>query len=55
MGDGPEQGETHRTTIEITGPVSKDDFEAWKRELRSCIAKFKQYKIKIRLIECEKE
>jgi hypothetical protein len=56
MGDTePGSGETHRTTIEISGPIDKQEFEKYKAELRECLRKWLKYKARIRVIECEKD
>jgi mannose/cellobiose epimerase-like protein (N-acyl-D-glucosamine 2-epimerase family) len=42
MGDqGPQQGENHKITIEVSGPLTKEQFEAYKAALRECIQHFK--------------
>lgn len=54
MGDSPQRGETHRTTIEIAGPVNTKKFEMFKKELGAALAKCAGKKGKIREITLEK-
>ncbi len=45
--DGPVEGEVNQATIEITGPISKEEWERYKQAIRECLHKFAPYKPKI--------
>ncbi len=36
--DPPKAGETHTVSIEIKGPLSKEEFDEYQRAIRKCIA-----------------
>ena len=42
MGNEPEAGENHEVTVELEGPVSKEAFDEYKRNLRECIDRLNQ-------------
>lgn len=56
MGDeGPRPGESHKITIEVSGPMTQAQFEEYKAALRECIKHFKKdpYKCRIKAITIE--
>jgi len=57
MGDhGPQQGESHKVTIEVSGPLTDEEFEEYKACLRACIENFKDkpYNCRLRFITIER-
>ena len=52
MGCAPTDGETHRVTIELKGPKSDYEFQAFKTEM---VAVLKKHGARIRMITTEKE
>ena len=57
MGDqGPQQGESHKVTIEVSGPLTAEQFEEYKACLRECIENFKHapFNCRLRLITIDR-
>lgn len=57
MGDqGPGASESHKITIEVSGPLTQAEFEAYKAAIRQCIEHFKvkPYMCRIRAITIER-
>jgi hypothetical protein len=52
--DGPREGEVNQATIEVTGPISKEEWEAYKKAIKECLDRFKKYDPRIVKISYEK-
>lgn len=51
----PEEGEVNLATIQITGPISQQDWERYKAAIQQALQQFRQYNPKIIKIEYVKQ
>ena len=40
--DPPKSGETHIVTIEVKGPLTKEEFDKYQRALKNCLSELKR-------------
>lgn len=51
----PREGEVNQATIEVCGPFTPQEWEAYKRAIRECLGKFKKHDPRIICIKYEKK
>ena len=53
--DGPRDDEVSQATIQLTGPISKEEWEVYKKAIRECLSRFQKYDPRIIKIRYRKK